>query len=380
MFNQARKRNGIFCKRYQRIASYTLLSIFLLLLCLYIITPIGIKYHLNHNVLRDMGRYTGHVNDVDLRLSRCGYSVQEMVLSRKAMDADTPFFYAQDFIVSISSEALRHGAVMVDVTIEHSELNFIDSTSPEKRQAGLGTNWLEVLREILPTTLHSMTIIDGKISFNNRDVKPAVALAASSINAHLSNLTNVLNRSQEHAASAVLFSQVQSQGQLEARATFNPDHFDDFSFVGKATGVKLVDFNDFANAYGHIDFQSGTGDVFIELEAADGELRGYAKPLFKNVSIASWEQDVKQQKDNPVQLIWEGALEIAKVLLTNQNTNTIATQIDIQGSISHAQMETWPTFVGMLKNAFVHALESNFDLDFERDSDHSETTDDTKDK
>src|SRR3546814_17913110 len=74
----------------------------------------------------------------------------------------------------------------------------------------------------------------------------------------------------------------------------------------RATGIKLKQLNDFLQAYAGVDAESGDGDIVMQLEAKDGELTGYAKPLFRHVTFFSWKHDVEQQHDNPLKLVWEG--------------------------------------------------------------------------
>ena len=364
MWDKLRLKLYCLCNSYKKIVSATVAAVLLLVLCLYVATPVLIKSHLNNTVLANLGDYTGYVEDVDWRFMRLAYSIQGVRLVRKGIATDAPFFYAKDFVISLSGEALLRGKLRVNAVLENTELNFIDSPEAARRQAGLGTNWLEVLRAILPTSLHSLTLKAGAIRFINQDVKPEVTLAATHINAHLNNLSNVMARSQDYAASGVLEAALQNKGRLNARASFDAKNFDDFSFSAKATNVNLTDFNDFSKAYGNVDFQSGFGNIFVELKADDGELLGYAKPFFENVSIASWEQDVKQQKDNPVDLLWEFGWEVFKALLTNQKTDKIATTIDIDGTISKAEIQSWPIVLGIIKNAFIDALEENYNLGF----------------
>src|SRR3546814_9736639 len=89
-----------------------------------------------------------------------------------------------------------------------------------------------------------------------------------------------------------------------SHARFDPfGHFEDFQIEMRATGIKLKQLNDFLQAYAGVDAESGDGDIVMQLDAKDGELTGYAKPLFRHVTFFSWKHDVEQQHDNPLQLL-----------------------------------------------------------------------------
>src|SRR3546814_19990625 len=100
----------------------------------------------------------------------------------------------------------------------------------------------------------------------------------------------------------------------------------------RATGIKLKQLNDFLQAYAGVDAESGAGDIVMQLDAKDGELTGYAKPLFRHVTFFSWKPDVEQQHDNPLQLLWEGLAGGAETVLKKPRANQFATDVEFTGS------------------------------------------------
>lgn len=352
------------CKGYEKFATYTLAGIILFVAFIYIGTPIIIEHRLNNKVLPSVGSYTGHVDDVDMHLLRGAYSLHEVVLSPKGKQTEAPFFYAREIDIALSLRALFNGDVLVNVIIDKSELNFIDAETPEKRQSGKGVNWLKLVREALPTMLNDFIIKDSKITFRNNDVTPKVSLSASAVNARFTNLGGAQNTDENLAAAAAIEATVEEESKLTADARFSPDNFSDFIFRAKIDDVKLPSFNNFTRAYIKMDFAGGEGDVHSEIKAENGEIKGYVKPLFDDVSVASWEQDVKKQNDNPLQLMWEGLLEITKALLTNPASDKVGSRIEIEGSISDADVESWQAVLSLLRNAFIESLRSTYDFEF----------------
>lgn len=326
-----------------------------------VFAPIFIKYYLNHKVFRDMGNYTGHVDDVGVNLLRGSYVLRDLVLWRKGGNKDVPFFKVEDFSVSLSWEALWHGSILAGVEVDRAELNFLDAAQPQKRQSGTGTNWLSVLDELLPTTLHRLEIKRSRVTFQNLDVKPQIHLKAEDVNAVITNLTNVKDEEGLRVASASASANLLEGAYLKADARFDPFNFEDFDFASEMREIELRQLNAFTTHYLNVDFAKGHGEVYVELKAEEGKLRGYAKPLFQDVNIMSWRQDVEQQKDNPLQLLWEGALGFFKTLFTNTETKQVATQIEISGTLDKAEINSWQAVVGIVKNAFVEAVQSRFD-------------------
>lgn len=326
-----------------------------------VLAPFLIQYHLNHNVFRDMGNYTGRVEDVDVSWLAGSYRLEDLVLWRKGGNKEVPFFRVEDLSIGLSWDAIRHGAILASVIAENAELNFLDAERTEKRQTGKGTNWLGVLEELLPTTLHRVEVHNSRMSFQNFDTDPQIDVRAEDINILITNLTNVKDQEGRRVATARLDARVLEGAPLIAQARFDPFDFNDFVFAAEIHEIDLTSVNDLTSNYAKVDFASGHGSIFVELTAQDGRLSGYIKPLLEDVNIASWEQDVKQQGDNPLRLLWEGAVGFFKTLFTNAESKQIATQIDVTGTIDEAKINSWGAVFGVIRNAFVQAVEARFE-------------------
>ena len=49
-----------------------------------------------------------------------------------------------------------------------------------------------------------------------------------------------------------------------------------------------------------------------EAAVKGGKVEGYVRPALENVEVFAWKQDVKEEKDSPLRLMWEGAVEVVK--------------------------------------------------------------------
>lgn len=332
-----------------------------LLLVAYISAPIFAKHYLNKYVLADIGDYTGHVDSVDLKIFKGTYVLHDLVVYRKGGNRDIPFFAVRDFSVYLSWEALRNGALLVSVTLKEAQLAFLDAKKEQNRQSGEGGNWLTAFENLIPTTLHELKVVNSRLSFQNTDTEPPVQLQATDINGRLTNLTNVKDRDGRRVATAEVAANLLNGANANVHVKFDPFSFGDFDLAFKAEDVSLVELNSFSKAYGNVDFEDGSGSVFAEITAKDGQMEGYIKPLFENVNILSWQQDVAEQGDNPLQLLWEGGVGFIKTLLTNSSSDKVATRIEISGSIESAEIDSWQAVGSLIKNAFAEALRTRFD-------------------
>lgn len=357
--NQIQGRRCNFCKP---LAVVTLLLVCTTFLGAYWVAPTLIKQHLNQQVLASMGAYSGRIEKVTLQLSSFSYVLHGMHIERKNSQAQHPFFAAEQLIISISLISAFNGKLDVNAHLHAAELNFIDSPSEPRRQTGEGTNWLNIFQSILPTSVNTLTLDDGTIRFINNDTKPQVSLTSHNIRAQLTNLSSATRSNELRSATGYFQSSVEQSGELFAKAEFDPDHFDNFHLKATAKSIQLEEFNEFFEAYAHLDFKSGYGDLLIELFAEQGNLNGYIKPFVHDIQIISWKQDVEDQHDNPLKLIWELSLEVVQNIITTLGTDELATKIELSGDISRAQVQSWPAFGEAIKNMLLNSVKKKFDV------------------
>jgi len=338
-----------------------ILVVVVIVSCVWILAPLGVRYYLNNKIFADMGSYTGYVEDVDVNLIAGSYALNNLTIWPKDGYKEVPFFYAEEFFIGVSWEALIRGELLATAAVKNAELNFLDADKSEKRQTGKGTDWRDVLDALIPITLHRFEVSDSSITFQNFDAQPNVDVRARDIEAVVTNLTNVKDAAGRRVAKAQLQATILEDAPLIANADFDPFDFNDFVFAAELQNIDLTQINNLTMHYANLDFASGHGNVFAELIAEDGNLTGYIKPLLEDVDIASWEQDVEEQGDNPFQLLWEGTLGFLKTLFTNPSSKQFATQIDISGTLDDTQIDSWKAVWGVVKNAFFQALEENFE-------------------
>ena len=90
-------------------------------------------------------------------------------------------------------------------------------------------------------------------------------------------------------------------------------------------------------------------------ESIYGQLDGYAKPIFHNLQLFSWKQDVEQDKKGPIKLAYEALAQGLVSLFKNHAQDQFATRVPISGRIDDKQLDTSQAILGVLRNAFVKA-------------------------
>lgn len=332
-----------------------LLTIVVLLIVARAVMPYAVKHYLNAHMDK-MGDYHGQIADIDIHLWRGAYSIDHLSIVKQAGKVPVPLLEAPRTDIQLSWTALTHGTVRGKVAFHRPVLNFVDGGGDGDTQNGKGVDWRQKLKLLAPIRLDEVAVTDGTITFQNFVSSPRVDLKMTDVNATATNLTNVQGQGGSRVASMEATAKVLGQAPLETHAKFDPlDEKGDFKFDLQVSKVELTKANALARAYTGLDLASGHGDFTMQLAAKDGQLTGYAKPLFQDLQIFSWKQDVTQDKKNPLQLAWEAVAQGVTSLFKNHAKDQFATRIPISGRIDDKKLGTFKAIVNVLHNAFVKA-------------------------
>lgn len=344
-----------------RTAVLAVLVIVLVLLALRLALPTLIERSVNAR-LAAMANYSGHVADVDVALWRGAYVLRDLRIDKRDSNLPVPMLVAPRVDIALAWRHLFRGSIVALVEFEQPVLHFVDGRGRDDSLTGAGEDWRQRLEELVPIRIDEVLVRDGEVVFHNFVSDPPVDLRAAAINARLENLTNVRDeaggRVADLQATALLFD----SADLEAQARFDPiGRMETFSLALRVLSIDLTRINDLARAYANIDFESGNGEFVLELEAEDGSLSGYAKPLFQNLKIFSWRSDVVESEKNPFRIAWEAVVQGVTTLFRNQPADQFGTRIEISGRIDNPELGVFGAVIGVLRNAFVRALEPYFE-------------------
>lgn len=335
--------------------------IVLLLVVARICLPYVVKHYLNGKMDR-MGDYHGHLADVDLHIWRGAYSIDKLTITKVSGKVPVPLLDVGRTDISLSWHALFRGKVRGKLIFSNASLNFVDGSGKSGDQAGKGVDWREKLKLFAPVQLDRVEIRNSQITFQNFVSSPKVDLKMTDVSATATNLSNVEKRGGAQVAEMHATAKVLGDADLAAKARFDPlEKAGDFKVDLTIKKIDLTEMNSLARAYSGLDFASGKGDFVLQIEARDGQLNGYAKPLFKNLKIFSWKQDVKKDKKNPLQLAWEAAAQGITSLFKNHEKDQFATKVPINGRIDDNKVGTFKAVVNVLRNAFVKAYTPNLE-------------------
>jgi len=206
-----------------------------------------------------------------------------------------------------------------------------------------------------------VTVNDATVGFVNEAAQPKYRVFLANTNLVIDNFTN---QKSEGMGTAKLTGKLQGTGATTATLTMRPEnHGPDFDLNARVENVDLRSMNDLLLATAKFDVDSGLLSVFAEATVKNGYVQGYVKPLFKDLKV--YEKDKDQDKTFG-QKVKEKAIDVASKILKNRPRKEVATVVPISGPVENPKTGTWPTLVGLVRNAFFKAILPGFEREREQ--------------
>lgn len=331
-----------------------LLGIIVLVIIFRIMLPTIVKNYVN-NTLNDLPGYVGHVEDIDIRLIRGAYAIDTLVLNKRTDTTNYPFLEINHADLSIEWKQIFKGRLVGEIILDKPSIHILTET-PEPTQEPSKEHWTEALKDLMPLTINKLEITDGEFTYLDRTTSPKIDLYIHNMRLKAKNLANVEDSTTTRLPSSLSLSGVSiGQGNLNLDMRVNVlKEIPDFDMDMKLTSVDLTSLNNFIKAQGKFDVERGKLDLYSELKLMDGEINGYVKPFIENLKVLDWKKDKEQ--GGILTAAKEAVIGLVSKVVENPKEDQIATTVPIQGNINSPETNGWETFVGILKNAFIEAL------------------------
>ncbi|MBI1850279.1 MAG: DUF748 domain-containing protein [Planctomycetes bacterium] len=355
MLETARTSKPLAKKRRSRwrIAGVAVVVLAGVLVGLRLALPSVLRWYVNR-VIDENPLYEGRIGDVGVHLWRGAYSISDVRLNKTTGNVPVPLFAAKRVDLAIQWDALWHGKLVGRMELDEPELNFVDAEEPSKMQTGAGGPWLAMIQALSPFDINRALVHQGSIHFRAFHTREPVDVYLSKIEGSIENLTNVFDETAPLITTVTAKGLAMDQAEFEYEMKLDPFSYrPTFEVAGRLLGLDVTKTNSLARAYGAFDFEAGTFDLVVELNAKEGQLDGYVKPLFRDITVLSLRNDIP--KDNVLELFWEAVVEISSQLFRNQPHDVLATVIPLTGDLNGPQTDILTVVGNILRNAFIRA-------------------------
>lgn len=329
-----------------------LLAVALLLIAARVALPYFVEDYVNDR-LAALDSYDGHVGDIDIHLWRGAYSIDGIEIVKTGASRPVPFFRADRIDLSVEWRSLFHGSIVSEASFLGPEVNLVQGKTDADSQLGKEENWNARLEEMFPFRFNTIEVTDGTVRFLAPGIKTQDAITARHLNGEISNLTNVIETGKEAFADFHVTADVLKgapavvNGSVDAFAA--KPTFDVNLEVKK---VQLPEVNPWLREFIKADAEAGKFELYMELAAADGKFKGYAKPIMEDVDIYR----SGEEEESALKRIWEGFLDFAANVLENKEADQVAARIPFTGTIKDPETNLFATIASVLRNAFVSAF------------------------
>jgi uncharacterized protein DUF748 len=206
--------------------------------------------------------------------------------------------------------------------------------------------------------INELRLTKSTVGFVNKATTPSYRVFLADTDG---TVTNLSNQQTEGTAVAKLKGAFMGSGTATAEATFKAEKAGpNFDIGVRVEEVDVTRLNDLFRAYGRFDTASGYFFLYSELDAKDGLVTGYVKPLFKDLKV----YDKQQDKSKPlVRKMYERVISGVAKVLKNRPRDEVATKAEVLGRIDNPDVGTVAALVRLVQNAFFKAILPGFDAE-----------------
>lgn len=172
-------------------------------------------------------------------------------------------------------------------------------------------------------------------------------------------LANYSNHEEQGPAQVTLRGKFMGSGDTAIDGTFLAEQQGpgfDMNIAIKNTD--MTSMNNLLLAFGRFDVKHGEFTVYSQIGVKDGNITGYVKPMFSDLTVYDWSKD----KHKPVlHQAYEAAVGAAGHIFKNSKTQQVATEVSLAGKLKSPDTSTWQAVVEIVQNAFIEAILPGFD-------------------
>jgi hypothetical protein len=254
-------------------------------------------------------------------------------------------------------------ARIADATVQGLRLDYVHTaaSAPAEKVRGQEVKRVaENQQADMPVHIARFHVVDGRVGLINKASDHPFRFFVTDADLDVTNLSTGFR---DGAAAARLTGKFMGTGTVRGSSHFRADaKGPDFDYLLAVENASLPSLNDLLRAYGKLDVAAGTFSVYSEMKVRDGYLKGYVKPLFKDIKV----YDPKQDKNKPVlHKLYEKVVGGLSHVLENHKREQVATVADLSGPVSGPKTSLWSIISHLFSNAFVKAILPGFDREIE---------------
>jgi membrane protein len=320
--------------------------------------------------LRRLPGYRGRVRRISLHFAVPSIVVRHLSLSKSNGTTPQQSLTIRSVVVGSQWRKLLTGALVGFIRIDSPRLFFRLDTRQDKSGGGdtkleperehtvsqHEVSWQERVKQLPAFRLSSVVLTQGELHLQGISGQADVDIRTDRFDLRLENLTNSIKLSPTLMARATCNARVMANGTLALRAAGYPlAAAPTFDVDFQSNNINLVEVRKIIETIAEIDVQRGSADLYVEAAAADGQIQGYAKPIFDHLELKALQNSGFWGKMKT----W--AAKAAVKLGRNKRKDRVSTRIDFGGSLDDPQLNIIDAIIRFIRNGFMTAERASFD-------------------
>jgi hypothetical protein len=240
--------------------------------------------------------------------------------------------------------------------VEYTHTPAMDRTERQTAAAAARTGKRVTDRSDVDLAIRRLDLKGVTIGYVNQSRQPPYRVFVSDTSVTLTGLTN---KSGESPARAEMRGKFMGSGPAQATLVFRPGRKGgDMTLKVAIEHTDLAKMNDLLRSYGKIEVAGGDFSLYSEIAVKDGAIKGYVKPLFKDIAAAETSADEDKSFGQKVK---EKVVAGVAKILKNRPRKEVATVADISGRVGDVDTSVVQIVGKLIQNAFFKAILPGFD-------------------
>jgi hypothetical protein len=251
-------------------------------------------------------------------------------------------------------------ADLKEATISGMKVEYVSTAQSEGAPAKAASETAEAAQKTnnapdLVLRARRVELVDSRVGFLNKRTDPNYRAFVDIARLRLENFTN---QRTEGVMTATVDGRFMGSGPTTVTAHFRPEvDGPDFDMRIAIEDTDLRTMNDMLRAHGNFDVVGGVFAFYSELAVKNQAIRGWVKPLFKDVQA----YDPAQDRDkSAIKKLYEKVVTGVAKVMKNVPRKEVATVVDISGRLDDPRTSTVQAIVKLIQNAFFKAILPGF--------------------
>jgi hypothetical protein len=250
------------------------------------------------------------------------------------------------------------------LTIDGLRVDYVHAAATERAEAARAKATVTTAQSInaneeTVVRVDRIDVVGGEVGFVNEASAPQYRVHLADADLTLERYSSQLR---DGPATLTIGGKFMGTGETRISGILRPPtDSPDLELKIKIAGTQIRSMNNLLRAYGKFDVVGGLFSCYSEIRVDEGSIRGYIKPLIRNLDVYDPGQD--RDKD-ALDKVREGAIEDLSAFLENVPREEVATKAQVSGQAGHPRAETVQIVIGLIQNAFFKAILPGFEREF----------------